>query len=147
MKKPLRVWIGALALLAGAGALAQTPAGVVKNVTGQVSIVSGGATRPAEPGAALAIGDTVHTGADGSLGLTLKDNTLLSFGPSTAFTLEQFLFAPAQGQLQLVGRIASGSLHYVSGAIARLKPQAVQIKTPTGIIGVRGTRFVAVVGE
>lgn len=147
MNKLLRTWIAALALLAGAGAFAQTPAGIVKSLTGEASIVSGGVARPAAVGAVLAIGDTVRTGANGSLGLTLRDNTLLSFGPSTSFALEEFLFAPAQGQLQLVGRIATGSLHYVSGAVARLKPQAVQIKTPTGIIGVRGTRFVAVVEE
>lgn len=127
-----------------AGAWAQV-AGYVKTVVGQASIVSAGNTVAAQPGMALAIGDAVRTGADGKLGLTLKDNTMLSFGPSTSFTLEEFLFAPTEGRLQLGGSIGAGSLHYVSGAIARLKPEAVKIKTPTGIIGVRGTRFVAVV--
>ena len=35
-----------------------------------------------------------------------------------------------------------GSLHVVTGIIAKLKPEAVSVKTPTGLIGVRGTRFV-----
>lgn len=141
-----RLLFCAIGLLASAGAMAQA-AGTVKTAAGQATIDSGGTTRPAQPGVPLAIGDTVRTGPDGSVGITLKDNTLLSLGPSTAFRLEEFLFAPAQGQLQLSGNIASGSLHYVSGAIARLRPQAVQVKTPSGIIGVRGTRFVVVVKE
>lgn len=144
--KQLRMLCCAIGLLASAGAMAQA-AGTVKTATGQATIDSGGKSQPAQPAMALAIGDTVRTGPDGSVGITLRDNTLLSLGPSTAFRLEEFLFAPAQGQLQLSGSIASGSLHYVSGAIARLRPQAVQVKTPSGIIGVRGTRFVVVVNE
>jgi hypothetical protein len=143
MKQLLLILGAALALAAG-NAMAQG-AGYVKTASGQVSIVSAGKTMPAQAGMAVAVGDVVRTGADGSLGITLKDNTMLSFGPSTTFTLEDFLFAPAESRLQLGGSIAAGSLHYVSGAIARLKPEAVRIKTPTGIIGVRGTRFVAVV--
>ncbi|WP_326534136.1 FecR family protein [Pseudorhodoferax sp.] len=142
--KKLLFLLCALLSVASSGAWAQV-AGYVKTVSGQASIVSAGTTTPARPGMPLTIGDVVQTGADGSLGLTLKDNTMLSFGPSTTFTLEDFLFAPAQGRLQLGGSIGAGSLHYVSGAIARLKPDAVKIKTPTGVIGVRGTRFVAVV--
>ncbi|MFT3719011.1 FecR domain-containing protein [Pseudorhodoferax sp.] len=126
-----------------ASAMAQ-PAGYVKTVAGEASIVSASGTQPARPGAALSIGDTVRTGPDGSLGVTLKDNTMLSFGPSTSFTLEDFLFAPAQGQLQLGGSIATGTLQYISGTIAKLRPEAVKIKTPSGIVGVRGTRFVVV---
>ena len=142
----LRFILCASALLGAAMAHAQ-PAGFVKTVTGQASIVSGANTVTAQPGTPLAIGDVVRTGANASLGIALKDNTLLSFGPSTSFTLEEFLFAPTQNRLQLGGSIAAGSLHYVSGAIAKLKPDAVTIKTPGGIIGVRGTRFVAVVKD
>lgn len=133
-----------LALLSLAPAFAAPPAGFVKSVTGEASIESGSKTVAAQPGTPVALGDVVRTGANGSLGLTLRDNTLLSFGPSTTFTLEDFLFSPAQGDLRLSGAIATGTMLYVSGAIAKLKPDAVQLKTPTGVIGVRGTRFAVV---
>lgn len=136
-----------LALLTLSQAFASPPAGFVKSVSGDASIVSGGKTVAAQPGSPVALGDVVRTGANGSLGLTLRDNTLLSFGPSTTFTLEDFLFSPAQGDLRLSGAIAAGSMLYVSGAIAKLKPEAVQLKTPTGVIGVRGTRFAVVVPQ
>ncbi|WP_239467051.1 FecR family protein [Rhodoferax koreense] len=132
-------------LLASAAACFAQPVGYVKTLTGEASVQSGGKTAPARVGTPLAVGDVIRTAAASSLGVTLKDNTLMSFGPSTEFTLDAYLFAPAKGDLKLGGRIASGSMHYVSGAIAHLKPEAVEFKTPSGIIGVRGTRFVVVV--
>jgi len=135
-----------LVLLLGSSALCLAePAGYVKNVTGDASVISGGKTVKAQPGTPLAAGDTIKTEPASSLGLTLKDNTMMSFGPSTQFTLDSYLFAPAKGDLKLGGKIANGTMQYVSGAIAHLKPEAVEFKTPSGIIGVRGTRFVVVV--
>ena len=136
----------ALGLLSSVSQAAE-PAGYVKTVGGEATVTSAGKTVAATAGTTLLAGDVIKTGPGGSLGVTLRDNTLMSFGPSTSFTLEDYLFAPAKGDLKLGGKIASGTLHYVSGTIAHLKPDAVAIKTPTGIIGVRGTRFVVVVEE
>lgn len=142
----LRILCCAAGLLATACAAAN-PVGHVKTVHGEASVASGGNTVAARPGMPLALGDTISTGSTGTVGVTLRDNTMMSFGPSTRFTLEEFLFAPAKGDLLLGGSIAAGTLHYVSGAISKLKPEAVKIKTPSGVIGVRGTRFVVVVKE
>lgn len=119
--------------------------GYVKTASGQATIRGKAQAVPAKPGDPLSVGDLIETGPDGSLGVTLKDNTVMSFGPSTRFALDEYLFAPAKGELKLGATFSRGTLHYVSGGIAKLKPEAVSIKTPTGIIGVRGTRFVAVV--
>lgn len=148
-----RVMLFLCAAVATLGVQAQTaPAtggaaviGFVKTVKGEAFVDSGGQAVRAVAGTPLKVRDVIRTGADGAVGITLKDDTVMSFGPSTRFTLEEFLFAPAKGDLKLGGRLASGSLHYVSGLIAKAKPDAVSVKTPTGTIGVRGTRFVAVV--
>ena len=63
----------------------------------------------------------------------------MAFGPDTGLTVDEYRYAPAQGQLRLGTSLVKGSLNDVSGAIARLKPDAASVKTPTGIIGVRGT--------
>lgn len=81
------------------------------------------------------------------MGVTFKDNTLMSFGPDTEMTVDEYLYAPAEGDLKLSTRLTRGSLNYVSGVIAKLNPTAVTVKTPTGIIGVRGTQFVAKVED
>ena len=134
-----------LATVFGWGVAQAEPIGFVKTAKGNASVVTGGQTVKAQPGTPIQQGSVLKTGAQSSLGVTFKDNTVMSFGPSTQFVLEEYLFAPAKGDAKLGGRLASGSLHYVSGLIAKTRPENVSVKTPTGTIGVRGTRFVAVV--
>ncbi|MND08583.1 hypothetical protein D3C83_313120 [compost metagenome] len=56
-------------------------------------------------------------------------------------TVDEYLYAPGKGDLRLGTSMTKGSLQMVSGVIAKLKPDAVSVKTPTGTIGVRGTHF------
>ena len=75
------------------------------------------------------------------MGVTFKDNSVMSFGPDTEVTVDEYLYAPAKGDLKFGASMSKGALNVVSGAIAKLKPEAVSLKTPTGTIGVRGTNF------
>ena len=83
--------------------------------------------------------DLLRTGSDGRLAITLDDDTRLSLGPDTEVSLQQFAFAPAEGQVSMVLRMVKGALSYISGRIARLSPSSVRIETPTSVIAVRGT--------
>ena len=139
-------------ILAGAPllALAQTtpePVGYVKTVTGEAFVVTASQSVKAQPGTAVLLGSLLKTSKASSMGVTFKDNTLMSFGPDTEMTVDEYLYAPAEGDLKLSTRLTRGTLNYVSGVIAKLKPTAVTVKTPTGIIGVRGTQFVAKVEQ
>lgn len=117
--------------------------GYVKTVTGDAWVTTADQRVRAVPGTAVSIGSQIKTASGASLGVTFKDNTVMSFGPDTEMTVDAYLYAPAQGQLQLSTSLVKGSLNYVSGVIAKLKPDAVTVKTPSGIIGVRGTQFLA----
>ena len=75
------------------------------------------------------------------MGITFKDNQVMSFGPDTEVTVDEYLYAPAKGDLKFAARMNKGTLNVVSGVIAKLKPDAVSLKTPTGEIGVRGTNY------
>ena len=86
--------------------------------------------------------DTLRTGADGRLGLTLKDDTRLSLGPSSEIRLDRFAYAPAEGRLGFVLNVVRGVAAYVSGRIAKLAPDAVRLESPAAIVGVRGTTVV-----
>lgn len=147
----LRAVVAALFATATLAAQAQTaPAAAVayvKTVTGVAWVSTAGQRTQAAPGTPVLLGSQLKTLADASLGITFKDNTVMSFGPDTELTVDEYLYAPAQGQLRLGTSLVKGSLNYVSGVIARLKPDAVTVKTPTGIIGVRGTQFVAKVED
>lgn len=138
---------GALALgLAATAALAdEAVIGYIKTVQGDATVVASGRSIKAVPGTPVKATDVLKTGKVSSLGITLSDNTLLSIGPDTEFVVDEYLFNPSQDELKLGASLGKGSLNYVSGMIAKLKPSAVSVRTPTGTIGVRGTHFVALV--
>jgi hypothetical protein len=116
--------------------------GFIKTVTGNASVISAGKAVSAQVGTPIKTGDVLKTGTKSSLGVTFKDNTVMSFGPDTELTVDEYLYAPGKGDLKLQASMAKGTLQVVSGVIAKLKPDAVALKTPTGLIGVRGTHFV-----
>lgn len=119
-----------------------TAAGRIKIASGSVFIVRAGATIPAQAGHVVFEADTLRTGADGRLGLTLKDDTRLSLGPSSEIRLDRFAYAPAEGRLGFVLNVVRGVAAYVSGRIAKLAPDAVRLESPAAIVGVRGTTLV-----
>jgi hypothetical protein len=125
--------IGALMMLACAVHAQSSIVGFVKTVNGDAWITTSGQRTRATSGAAIQIGSKLKTGSTASMGVSFKDNTIMSFGPDTELTIDEYLYAPAQGQLKLGTSLTRGSLNYVSGVIAKLKPDAVTVKTPTGI--------------
>jgi hypothetical protein len=118
------------------------PIGYVKNITGEATVTTSGDIIRAKVGTPIYQSSVLNTRTQSSMGITLKDATVISLGPETEFAIDEYAYAPAKNKLKLGSRITKGSLNYVSGIIAKLQPDAVKITTPTGIIGVRGTRFV-----
>jgi hypothetical protein len=117
----------------------QSAAGRVKIASGSAVIVRHNGPIPAQEGQLVYEADLLRTGADGSLGITLKDETRVSLGPNSEVRLERFVFAPADGALGLVLKFVRGAAAYVSGRIAKLAPDAIRLETPAAIVGVRGT--------
>src|SRR2546426_1855400 len=135
--------VGVLSLMLAAATpvFAQQPsaAGRIKVASGSAFIVRQGAAIPAQVGQVVFEADGLRTGADGSIGVTLKDDTRVSIGPSSELRLERFVYAPAEGGLGLVLKFMRGVAAYVSGRIAKLAPDSIRLETPAAIVGVRGT--------
>ena len=136
-----------LALTTSSAWAEESPIGNVKDVAGEATVTTAGNRVVAVPGTPVYQGSVLQTGPHSSMGVTFKDETLMSFGEKTQLTVDEYLYAPAQGKLKLSSRLARGSLNYVSGVIAKLQPGAVAISTPSGVIGVRGTQFLVKVDE
>ena len=137
-----RIWFGACVfVLATTAVSAQEPAAVgrIKIASGSVFIVRAGGLVPAKAGQDVFEADGLRTGPDGRVGITLKDDTRVSLGPSSEVRLDRFVYAPGDGQLGFVLRMVRGVAAYVSGRIAKLSPDAVRLETPQAIVGVRGT--------
>lgn len=131
-------------MLLAAGAVAAdetTVAGMVKTVRGAVNIERAGNRLPAAVGTPLYAADRVRTGENGSIGITLRDNTLLSAGPNASLSLDRFTFDQTTHSGSLIATVARGTLAVVTGKLARQNPESVEFRTPTSVLGVRGTEF------
>jgi len=129
----------ALLVIAPVGA---AEVGQIKISKGQVTVERKGAALPASVGMRLETADVLKTGADGSVGITMADNSLLSAGPNSILSLDRFEFDPTTSQGQFDAQLRKGSLAVISGRIAKQSPEAMTVRTPSAILGVRGTEFV-----
>jgi len=131
----------ALALLCPAMLTHAAEIGQVKIAKGQVTIEREGKTLPASVGARLQTADVVKTGADGSVGITMDDDSLLSAGPNSVLSLDRYVFDPTTNQGRFDASLNKGTLAVISGRIAKQSPDAMTVRTPTAVLGVRGTEF------
>ena len=91
--------------------------------------------------------DSLRTGA-GSLEITFDDDTQVQMTPSAKLTIDDFVYDPNNADAgKLAIKIGRGTARYASGQIAKNRPQAVKIKTPSATVAVRGTDFTATVDE
>jgi hypothetical protein len=124
---------------AAAQGSAAIEAGRVKVSSGEAFIVRGGQTIPATLDHVVFESDVLRTGADGRLGVTLRDDTRVALGPVSEVRLDRFSYASAEGGMELVLKFMRGVAAYVSGRIAKISPDAIRLETPSAIVGVRGT--------
>ncbi|WP_193182438.1 FecR family protein [Nisaea sediminum] len=142
----MRKFLMSLAVLSmlATGAAAQDASsaiGTVKVASGEAAVQRDGKMLPATEGFDIERKDTLVTGADGSLGITLNDGTLVSLGPNSRFELAAFEFSPRRDAFNFFGKILEGTLIYQSGRIGKIAPEKTRIETPLSVIAVRGTRF------
>lgn len=120
--------------------------GSVTELSGTAIIKRGKDTITVSKGTLVAMNDRVET-KNGKLKITFKDNTTVNVTESSALVIDDFVYDPKSGAGKLNLKAAAGTVRYASGNIAHNNPNAVNIKTPTAAIAVRGTDFVMSVNE
>jgi hypothetical protein len=125
---------------------AESPIGCIKTFQNKAGILRSGNTIPAQTGAMVYTGDTLVTDQTGSMGVIFRDDTLVSLGPNSQVKIDDFVFMPDQGKFSFLSRLIQGTAAFVSGQIAKLAPETMQVQTPIATIGVRGTRFAVQAG-
>jgi hypothetical protein len=126
---------------------AATEIGQIKVSRGLVTVDRQGQALAGSVGLRLEAADVVKTGTDGSVGITMSDNSLLSAGPNSILALERFDFDPTTSQGRFDAQLQRGTLAVISGRIAKQSPQAMTLRTPSAALGVRGTEFVVSANE
>jgi hypothetical protein len=135
-------WIIALgALVFAAGVYAQD-VGEIKTVKGAVHVEREGKKLPATVGLQLRQADTIITGADASVGITFLDNSLFSAGPNSVLVINKYRFDTTTHAGEFDASLNKGSLAVVSGKMVKQSPDSMRIRTPSSVMGVRGTEFV-----
>ena len=105
-------------------------------------------TIAAGKGSGIEMMDTVSTNSAGRFGITFLDQTKVSITENSKLVIDDFVYdAGSSSKSKLGMKVALGTVRYVSGSIAHGNPNAVNIRTPTSTIGVRGTDFIMSVDE
>ena len=139
---PLLTLTGALLCAQAALPALAGEAGMVKQVTGTVTVKRGRDTLKAAPGLVVLTEDQILTGDKSAVGITLRDNTLLSAGPNATLSLDRFQFDTQTDKGELAMSVKRGALSVVSGKLAKTSPDSVHFRTPGTTLGVRGTEFI-----
>ncbi len=126
----------------GVSGMAQAEIGRIKRSVGTAAVERGTARFPATIGGTLEQGDVIVTGRDGRVAITFADETRFSAGPNSRIALSEFRFDGTTRKGAFVTKVDRGSLAIVSGQIAHENRDAMKVRTPTSLLGVRGTRFV-----
>src|SRR5712691_3760015 len=139
---PVALIVLGLATVAGAAEIGQ-----IKISKGQVTVEREGRVLTGSIGTRLQTADTVKTGADGSVGITMDDDSLLSAGANSVLSLDRYAFDPTTNRGRFDASLNKGTLAVISGSIAKESPDAMTVRTPTAVLGVRGTEFVVSVND
>jgi hypothetical protein len=140
-------WVFAALLSVFVGAAWADDVGQVKVTKGVVHVERDGARMPAVVGMPIRQSDKLLTGADGTVGVTFADNSLLSVGPNSALAVDRFSFNASTHEGQFDASLQRGTLAVISGKMVKQSPDAMRIRTPASILGVRGTEFVVKVAD
>lgn len=123
-------------------AAAQEWAGTIKSAQGAATVERAGKPQPAAVGDRVFAGDSLVTGKDGRIGVTLRDDTRVSAAPDSRVAIAEFAFEPATQSGSVVVAVLRGVTAMVSGLVAKSNPDAMRVTTPTATMGIRGTEFI-----
>ena len=90
--------------------------------------------------------DTIKT-KNGRTAIQFVDETRVDVTENSKLVIDEFVYDPNTSTGKLALKASFGTVRYASGQIAKNSRQNVQIRTPTAVVGVRGTDFSLTVDE
>ena len=90
--------------------------------------------------------DTVKT-KNGRTAIQFLDETRVDVTENSKLVIDEFVYDPNTSTGSLALKASFGTVRYASGQIAKNSRQNVKIRTPTAVVGVRGTDFSLTVDE
>jgi len=147
----LTFFLIAASAIAGLATLATAQpqqAGVSAAVHGQVALarasqnVVGKRVKSGDP---IFLGDAITSGKESGLQVMLLDETVFTIGPNSEISIDEFVYDPSTGSGKIAASVAKGAFRFITGKIARKRPEDMTVRLPTATIGIRGTIVAGVV--
>ncbi|MBL1141225.1 MAG: FecR domain-containing protein [Proteobacteria bacterium] len=88
--------------------------------------------------------DTVVTEKKSSVTILFNDKTRFEIGPEATLVASEFKYNKKVDEDSVAIRVLKGSFRFITGLVAKNKPEAMEVNTAVATIGIRGTN---VVGE
>lgn len=131
--------IGAIVMMLGAvtPATADTAIAKAAEVRPQANAVLNGATVVLSVADDLFEGQTITTGSRGQVQIVFADETRMVVGPGSSLVIQSILMRNGKATDFAVSALG-GTFRFITG---KSNKSAYKIDTPTGTIGVRGTKF------
>ncbi|MDR3254661.1 MAG: FecR domain-containing protein [Synergistaceae bacterium] len=119
--------------------------GVVIAADGEVRALRAGTSVSLATEDKVFLGDTVITGSGGKLQILLDDESSVTLGSGASLEFSEFAVAGRDSSFG--ANLSRGIMLVITGVITEFNPEGFKIKTPRATIGIRGTIFLAEVGD
>jgi hypothetical protein len=114
--------------------------GEITEITGEAVIIrTDGSEAPVILGMEIFEGDIVETSLEGAVNIGFIDDSSFAVSSDARVAIDEFIFDPDTEAGAQDFSVARGVFMYTSGLIGRENPDSVEIDTPVGSIGIRGT--------
>ncbi len=121
---------------------ASASAGIAKIVTGDVRITDTQGERTLKSGDAVFENTRLIAGKQSSASVVLRDGTTLVLSENSQFNIQKFTCDATTQDGGMLINLLQGSMRMLTGLIAKINPDAIQVKTKTLSVGIRGTDFI-----
>lgn len=123
------------------------------NIVATVTALKGSATIQRETkdleakiGSKLENKDSVITTGNSKMQIIFKDETILTIGKNSHFSIEEYLYEQDKEPIAKFS-VLKGAMRVITGGIGKIAPHKFSVKTRTATIGIRGTNFTVIVRQ
>ncbi|MDX1518685.1 MAG: FecR family protein [Gammaproteobacteria bacterium] len=128
-----------LCMLFHQGVLAASKAGEVKTIKGDVKATLDQETRALSKGDEVFANDLIRTEPGSLVEIRFVDDSKFLVGPDSEMKVDKFSYNQPDTENKLSTRLVKGTFRFVTGLIARYKPDSMEVNTAVATIGIRGT--------
>ena len=135
----IKAFLLSLLMLLQQTALAANKAGQVQTIKGAVKATLEQASRTLSKGDDVFSNDLISTEPGALVEIKFVDDSKFLVGPDSEMQIDKFSYNKPNTENTMSTRFLKGTFRFVTGLIARYKPESMEVNTAVATIGIRGT--------